>query len=299
MAIDFEEEEEPKLTLAICSQHNLKYDPEVTWGCVLCRSSRKKRVSGYWVVLGIFAVALGIYLLLPVIRPTQEPALSAMVTVSDRSTDSEANMDPAVSCLLKVSNGVEECIAKAEKSSSNARLDKEFCLDKLRAENSGCTEEQLAQDYLAAPLYKINRIPDWEKVREPLEYRQDEIETCVGDADYDFAVRITVDRATGKASDVTLSLFGLDTSERFCLYKFFESVAFPTAQAKAYTFVTQIQACALALNKPNKEQDQNDEFKKFVEEQRNAKLTEERHAEIMKRRREFDKKFQPGANSNE
>lgn len=295
MAIDFEEEEEPKIKLAICSQHNLKYDPEVTWGCVLCRTNRKKRKSAYWVVLGILAVAIGIYFLLPVIRPqTTEPTLSAMVSVGDFSTDDALPEDPHVTCLLELSKKIEKCIARASSDSPNERMDKEFCLDLLHAEDENCNGALMVQDYLSEPLYNVHRMPDWKKIRETLELKQGGIEKCVGSTDYDFVVRVMVARKTGVPTDVTVSLSGLNTSQRFCLYQFFKSMEFPKGKSKDYAFVTKVQSTLLAQNKPVEDNSRSKEFRKFVEQQRNAELNEERHAEIMKRRQEFDKKFKSG-----
>ena len=292
MAIDFEEEEEPKITLAICTQHNLKYDPEITWGCVLCRSNRKKRISGYWVVAVILALAAGIYFLLPVIHPTTEPTLSAMVSVGERSTDEKAGNTTEMSCLLKLSTAIEECMAKVDDASPNARMDKEFCLNSLQTAVDDCPQTDIAQNYVAAPLYKVNRMPEWESVKASLERRQQEIEECVGGPDYNFAVRIATKDGASQPSDVTLSLFGLETSARLCLYKFFQSLNFPQSGADGYTFVTQVESRLLAMHRPmDNKANQSAEFKKFVEQQRNATLTEERHAEIMKRRQEFDQKF--------
>ncbi|MBN2715372.1 MAG: hypothetical protein JXX14_05925 [Deltaproteobacteria bacterium] len=292
MAIDFDEELEPKVALAICSQHNLKYDPEITWGCVLCRASRKKRISGYWVVAAILAVAAGIYLLLPVIRPDTHPTLSSMVTVGERSTDEVSEADARLACVLQLSRNIEECIAKIDPANANARMDKEFCLNPLQEANDSCPIENFGQDYLREPLYNISKIPDWLKVRKVLEENQEAIEKCMDGSAYDFAVRVSVAKATGRSEDITLSLFGLDTSQRFCLYEFFESLQFPAVRAKPYTFVTHVQSGLLALNRPQKGDEKGETFKKFVEEQRNAQLTEKRNAEIMQRRREFDKKFQ-------
>jgi hypothetical protein len=297
MALDFNDEEEPKITLAICVHHNLKYDPEVTWGCVLCRSTHKKRKSGYWVVGAVFVLAAAVYLLLPVIRPGGEPELSSMVAVGDRSTESgSAQTDTGGQCLRELSNSIESCIANIDSASPNARIDREFCMEELRPDSNQCTGEEMQQDYLSAPLYEISAIPQWQAVRSTIETTQGEIEKCVGSSDYDFSVRMKINRVTGVPMDVTLSLFGLDTSQRFCLYEYFDSLHFPAPAARDYVFLTNINSRMLALNRPSSTDTRKEEFKKFVEQQRNAKLYQEQHEETLRRRAEFDRKFKSGMN---
>ncbi|MBN2524769.1 MAG: hypothetical protein JXR76_00150 [Deltaproteobacteria bacterium] len=292
MAIDFEEQVEPKISLAICSSHNLKYDPEVTWGCVLCRTQRKRRVSGYWVVAVIFAIAAGIYYLLPVLRPQTEPSLAAVVKVGDSTVDSESNQaNPRVSCLFEMSRKIEQCVAKVDIQNPNARMDKEFCLNRLQESNGHCAKYFGEQNYLSEPLYSVHNLPKWQQIRTSIEERQADIEKCVGGANYAFSVRVQVDRRTGIPQDVTLSLFGLNTSERFCLYKFFESLEFPGNELSDYTFVTRIESSLLARNRPQQKNNRESDFQQALQKQRKARLYEERHAEIMKKREEFDRKF--------
>ncbi|MBN2341060.1 MAG: hypothetical protein JXX29_10060 [Deltaproteobacteria bacterium] len=297
MAIDFEEKEGPKTTLATCSQHGLRYDPANTWGCVLCRTNQKKRISGYVVTAVVLLVAGGIYYLLPIIHPKDEPQMSAMVSVGDSGDDDSESVEAsAYECRLNLSKEVEKCIAKIDPSGTNVRMDKEFCLNVLKDPQTQCGDDFIPQDYLKEPLYKVSQMPDWTAVRAVMEQSQVQIEECVGGRSYRFSARVMINSQNGHVDDVTLSLFGLNTTQRFCLYKYFESLIFPVQSVSQYTFVTRIDSELLAKNRPEETDEHSEEFKKFVEQKRNAKLEESKRAEIMKQRSEFDKRFQTGVN---
>lgn len=297
MAIDFEEEEEPKTTLATCSQHNLKYDPNFFWGCVLCRTSQKKRISGYLVVGIVFLIAAAVYYLRPVIYPNGNSQSAAVVSVGDSSrSDSDTPEKSAYACRLALSRQIEECIIKIDPSGENARMDREFCLDILTEANNKCKGNFTPQNYLNEPLYNVNELPLWSSIRDVIEQNQQKIEECMDGDSYRFATRVEVNPTTGKVQNTTLSLFGIDTSQRFCLYRFLETLTFPTGVGKPYTFVTRIDSKLLLQNRPKETDDRSAEFKKFVEEHRKAKLEAERRAEIMKQRDAFDRNFKNGMN---
>lgn len=299
MAIDFEEEDVQKTALATCAQHNLKYNPNVTWGCVLCRTNQKKRISWYLVVGGILISVAISYYLFPIIYSNEKPNSSSVVSVGNMSTDDlDDASSEAFSCRIELSKKIEDCIAKVDSASANARMDREFCLNVLSSVDDTCKQELVAQNYLEEPLYNVRSLPSWPAIRRPIEANQEKIEQCVGCESYSFSVRVSVDGDVGKVSDMTLSLFGLNISQRFCLYQFFKSLDFPKKSKQSYVFVTKIESTELAMNKPQKVDNREAEFKKFLESQRKAKLDEERRAKIMAKRGEFDRQFKKEMTSN-
>lgn len=285
MAIDFEEEEEQsKSKLAVCSVHKLRFDPTVTWGCVLCRQQKKKRIPGYVLVGGILAVIAGLSILLPTIKSSTSPNLSSVVSVSTNGAQDDG--EKISGCVARLSKDVESCFFEAEVDGAS-RMDKEFCLASIEKVN--CQGADALPEFSEGPYYFVNEGANWTDIKATFEKEQARFEKCT-DGTYQFATRLVIDGATGSLKDATVSLFGLTSTQRYCIYEALNQISYPVCSGE-YSFVVMIDNSILALNKPSEEDSRKAEFQKFLEQQREAKLQAEKQEAILKKREQINAEF--------
>jgi len=293
MPIDFSEDDVPKRKLESCRIHNLKFDPAITWGCVLCKKGQQKRISWMLVVGAILVVAALAFLLVPMFTKEkvefQAPCVRRNTVAGADSAQSDMGSS-ADKCLIDKSTEVEKCLAAT--ASTAGQIDREICLSALQSLETECAGAYSKEIGLETPLYSLGTLPEWPKVRAPLEQNQKLIEQCLDSQAYRFGMRISVDPQTGAVASSIATTFGLAASGRQCVYDAISKLVFPTTNAaEPYTFTAFIDSEVLSLNRPAEIDESQAAYEKFVKEKRDEAASADRREEIKEQAAERESRY--------
>ena len=291
------EEESPKRKLETCQAHGLKYDPAITWGCVLCKKQQKKRISATLVVGGILIlVAVGFLIIPPIYakmvarKPQPHRVIHVPTPTPTGDTDEDVNAAPR-KCLMGISSTIEKCIAQLSDDDEH-QIDRELCLDPLDDLDTRCPGAWTPELCIEGPLYAMGALPDWKAISNILGANQQVFENCLQNRIYRFALRLAIDATSGKPHTLTASAFGLDASERLCVSQKLNALTFPTSTEKeTYAFTMFVDSKVLADQRPAQDDPAQKAYEQFAREQRlqaeQAERREQQRAKTKEREAEL------------
>jgi hypothetical protein len=294
MPVDFSEDDVPKRKLENCQAHNLKFDPTVTWGCVLCKKAQAKRISWTLIVGGILILFAAGFLIIPNYlnrddRPTHG-TIHVTRPVFDTASDPKDD-DDASRCVMTLSAEIEECLARLGDDPAN-QIDRELCLNPLADLETRCPGAWSADLCRAGPLYNVGALPEWRNILRLLEANQKIFEECLNSRQYRFGLRATIEATTGIVAGLAASAFGLDARARICVYEKLSTISFPASAATdTYSFTLFIDAEVLGQNRPVDENPEQNAYEEFAREKRIEAERAERREQVLQKAQERKERF--------
>jgi hypothetical protein len=285
MPIDFTEEELPKRELATCRIHNLKYDPQVTWGCVLCKKNQKKRISWTLVAGGILIAFAALFYASQFFSGQDEnrypPIVISKAVAVDTATASLSVLDKL---KIQTSEKIEQCLVNAQRENAG-HIDKELCLGHLEELKKKYGPDYNLKKVAFSPVYSLGNMPEWHNCIDKIEKAQLDLEKCFDTDSYLFGIRAKINSQTGKTEEVIASTFGISPSQRSCVYNFFNQLIFPAGSADSYIFTTFIDSEFLKLHRPKMKNTEQKAYEEFVKNKRKEIENSERMADLQAQQR--------------
>jgi hypothetical protein len=285
MTTDFNEENAPSRTLATCHMHGLKYDPQLTWGCVLCRKNQTKRISGY-LVAGVILISAALLFLFN--EMTSSNNQHSKIPIFNHFKEAHNGADaqdvqpvivaPQARKNSSVFASVEACLLETVKDSDDSIIDKELCLNKLSLIIPD-TDSPAGTNC----LYCQGNAPKWTDIRSAIEKEQHRIEKCVQSARYNFVVKISVSDKKTSPDDIIVSTSNLNASQALCVGHFLSELTYPQAESR-YSIVAFLNSDVISQNRIDQAAERRAEFERFRNEQRENEQNSERHDALIKDR---------------